>query len=88
VTWGYVGTLDRITGHHIRHWADDGNTDLDNGTLLCGRHHTIVHRDRLTATLTSHTGGDRPPGVHVVWNRRLGSYDDALARGPTATPVA
>ena len=27
-----------------------------------------------------------PAGVR--WNRRLGSYDDALARGPTATPAA
>ena len=26
-----------------------------------------------------------PAGVR--WNRRLGSYDEALARGPTATPA-
>ena len=38
--------------HHLRHWADGGPTDLANGTLLCGRHHTIVHRDRLTALVT------------------------------------
>lgn len=25
--------------HHIQSWADDGNTDLDNLTLLCGPHH-------------------------------------------------
>jgi hypothetical protein len=61
--------------HHIRHWADGGDTDLANGTLLCGRHHTIVHRDRLTALVT-------PAGVR--WNRRLGSYDDALAPASTA----
>ncbi|HEY6741037.1 MAG TPA: DUF222 domain-containing protein, partial [Lapillicoccus sp.] len=64
--------------HHLRHWADGGDTDLANGTLLCGRHHTIAHRDRLTAHLT-------PAGVR--WNRRLGSYDEALARGPTTTPA-
>ena len=61
--------------HHIRHWADGGNTDLANGTLLCGRHHTIVHRDRLTALVT-------PAGVR--WNRRLGSYDDPLAPASSA----
>ena len=39
--------------HHLRHWLDGGPTNLTNGVLLCERHHTIVHRDRLTATLTS-----------------------------------
>jgi hypothetical protein len=60
--------------HHLRHWADGGPTDLSNGTLLCPRHHTIVHRHRLNATLT-------PTGVH--WDQRPGSYDHALARAPT-----
>ncbi|HEY6742229.1 MAG TPA: DUF222 domain-containing protein, partial [Lapillicoccus sp.] len=58
--------------HHIRHWADGGPTDLTNGTLLCGRHHTIVHRDRLTALVT-------PSGVR--WNRLPGSYDTVLVDG-------
>jgi Domain of unknown function (DUF222)/HNH endonuclease len=29
--------------HHITHWADGGNTDLDNLVLLCGYHHRVVH---------------------------------------------
>ena len=29
--------------HHLIHWAHDGNTDVDNGALLCERHHTKVH---------------------------------------------
>jgi hypothetical protein len=29
--------------HHLVHWAHDGNTDVDNGALLCERHHTKVH---------------------------------------------
>jgi hypothetical protein len=29
--------------HHLIHWAHDGDTDLDNGALLCERHHTKVH---------------------------------------------
>ncbi|MFC7242858.1 DUF222 domain-containing protein [Catellatospora aurea] len=32
-------------GHHIRHWADGGPTDLDNAVLLCGHHHRVVHHD-------------------------------------------
>jgi Domain of unknown function (DUF222) len=31
-------------GHHIRHWVDGGPTDLANGVLLCGYHHTVIHR--------------------------------------------
>ncbi|WP_460627504.1 HNH endonuclease signature motif containing protein, partial [Intrasporangium mesophilum] len=38
--------------HHITHWADGGPTDLTNGALLCGRHHTLVHQRNLTATTT------------------------------------
>ena len=30
--------------HHIRHWAQGGKTCLDNGVLLCGAHHRIIHR--------------------------------------------
>ena len=73
--------------HHLRHWVDGGPTDLANGTLLCGRHHTIVHRDRLTATLTTSRPGG-PPGVHVVWDRRPGSYDEALAPASAAAESA
>ncbi|WP_427915714.1 DUF222 domain-containing protein [Rhodococcus sp. KRD162] len=30
-------------GHHIRHWADGGPTDLNNLVLLCGFHHRLIH---------------------------------------------
>ncbi len=49
--------------HHLLPWAAGGATTLDNLVLLCERHHTIVHRDHLTATIhldpldTDH-GGD------------------------------
>jgi hypothetical protein len=29
--------------HHIKHWVDNGPTDLDNLVLLCGEHHRTVH---------------------------------------------
>ncbi len=56
--------------HHVRHWADGGTTSLGNAALLCGRHHTIVHRDRLVGAVV---------GGEVVWDRVPGSYDRALA---------
>jgi hypothetical protein len=32
-----------IDAHHIRHWADGGETGLDNLVLLCRHHHRLVH---------------------------------------------
>jgi len=31
--------------HHIRHWAEGGQTRLDNLVLLCRRHHRLVHEE-------------------------------------------
>ncbi|WP_318307112.1 HNH endonuclease signature motif containing protein [Amycolatopsis solani] len=31
-------------GHHIRHWADGGPTELANLVLLCAHHHRLLHR--------------------------------------------
>ena len=30
-------------GHHLVHWVDGGETNLDNCLLLCKRHHRMVH---------------------------------------------
>lgn len=29
--------------HHIRHWADGGETSLANTLLLCSKHHRVLH---------------------------------------------
>jgi uncharacterized protein DUF222/HNH endonuclease len=29
--------------HHIKHWADGGETSLGNCLLLCGHHHRLLH---------------------------------------------
>jgi hypothetical protein len=55
--------------HHVRHWADGGEHQLDNLLLLCSHHHRLVHeedwkvewwgKDRLPAFI------DRRGQVHV-----------------------
>lgn len=33
-------------GHHLVHWIDGGDTNLENCVLLCKRHHRMVHEGR------------------------------------------
>jgi hypothetical protein len=32
-----------VDAHHIKHWADGGETRMDNLVLLCRAHHRLVH---------------------------------------------
>lgn len=47
--------------HHVVGWSRGGRSDVDNYALLCPRHHTWVHDNEITATVT-------PTGV--VWKLR------------------
>ena len=44
-TCSYPGCTNRmfLEGHHIKHWADGGETSLTNSALLCSLHHRFVH---------------------------------------------
>ena len=40
----YPGCASRFTeAHHVKHWADGGETSPANTILLCRRHHRLVH---------------------------------------------
>jgi hypothetical protein len=37
-----------VDAHHIHHWANGGDTSLENLTLLCTHHHTLLHEGGFT----------------------------------------
>jgi len=40
--------------HHVREWEEGGSTDVSNGALLCGRHHSLVHQGYRAAGDANH----------------------------------
>jgi hypothetical protein len=42
--------------HHITHWANGGETKLDNLVLLCARHHRAVHEEGFRVELVVGAG--------------------------------
>jgi uncharacterized protein DUF222/HNH endonuclease len=47
--------------HHIRHWANGGPTSIDNATLLCRHHHTLIHQSEWEVKLHNGTPTFTPP---------------------------
>jgi hypothetical protein len=60
--------------HHLIHWADGGTSDLSNLALLCGRHHSVVHRDQLIGHLTHAGAVTGAVTGAVIWNLIPGNY--------------
>lgn len=58
--------------HHLVHWVDGGQTDIDNAALLCRAHHTVVHSNRYAGRVVH-----GPRGPHVEWELVVDSYDRA-----------
>ncbi|MBK7539638.1 MAG: DUF222 domain-containing protein, partial [Myxococcales bacterium] len=57
-----------LEGHHLQHWADGGETNLDNLALLCSLHHAYVHERgyRITQSPTGDLAFEDPQGRAVV----------------------
>ncbi len=45
-----------VDAHHIHHWAEGGDTSLENLTLLCTHHHTLLHEGGFTIHRDSNGG--------------------------------
>ena len=63
--------------HHCRTWSSGGSTSVDNGALLCRRHHTFIHKN--TGRSPSNTANRQPETRRHVY---------AITRWTTARPGA
>ena len=73
-----------VDAHHIHHWADGGETRMDNLVLLCRHHHRLVHEGgfRLLKTLSGELQFTLPTGklmLDVPEKRFRGNVFELLA---------
>ena len=74
--------------HHVKHWADGGETSLRNTLLLCRRHHRAVHEGQVKVSVAT-------DGTMVFFTRSGKMLADApkqvwkdLAPVPSVHPAA
>jgi hypothetical protein len=62
-----------VDAHHIHHWADGGETSIDNLIVLCRHHHRLVHEQGFGAERTAENDirFSRPDGRVIEENPRL-----------------
>jgi len=64
-----------VDAHHVRHWAQGGETSMENLLLLCRRHHRLVHEGGV--------GVESRPGGGVRFRNARGQ---PIPCTPTAMP--
>ena len=82
--------------HHIRHWADGGETSLENLVTLCRYHHRELHRGEYR--IERGAGGELifmeaqqrviPPAIHPQFGDRHGSGGVACVADAPSAPTA
>ena len=72
-------SLDDLDAHHIRHWADGGDTSIENLVLLCRHHHRLVHEDGF--------GVERTTDGHIRFSRSDGRFIEEHPQLPVSGSV-
>ena len=61
--------------HHVRHWADGGETKLENVILMCRFHHRLVHEEGYTVHFPRGGRPNAPDGRPDTPDRRPNAPD-------------
>ena len=74
-------------GHHVKHWADGGETKVTNLVTLCGFHHTLVHEGGYGVKATDDGAFvfTRPDGRRVPENGER--FRGSVQHAPASTSV-
>jgi hypothetical protein len=62
-----------VDAHHIQHWADGGETSLDNLVTLCRYHHRELHKGNFQLELAPQTGAGQKLLFSTVSEKRIES---------------
>ena len=69
-----------LDAHHIHHWAEGGETSLDNMVTLCRYHHRALHQGQFSVdanlTFRDNRGRQIATRLRPAWLRRDNCYDD------------
>jgi hypothetical protein len=71
--------VERLHGHHMRHWLFGGRTDLSNLVLLCDRDHGLVHDLDLVMARRDGALVVTAPDGRRVWGAGDAAFADGLA---------
>jgi len=66
-----------VDGHHVVHWADGGETKLDNLVTLCRHHHRAVHEGGFDVRMSA----DGQPVFYDRKGRRIPEAPETRFRG-------
>ena len=61
-----------LDAHHIQHWADGGETKLNNLVTLCRHHHRLLHQGEFTLSVKSDRSNDSVNDANMVFTTRDG----------------
>jgi len=86
-----------VDGHHVKHWANGGETRLSNLVTLCRFHHRLVHEGRVAiqtlddgafrfARPDGHTYDSPLPGA-TEWSRLVATHEAHQIRITPSTAV-
>jgi hypothetical protein len=73
-SWPGCERRSHLQAHHRRHWAQGGETSLENLVLLCFRHHRLVHEGGYTI--------EEAEGGELRFRNRHGVLHPTIPRSP------